>query len=152
MADLKIEFGIQSRRRISPHIETIIRGWAYAMKRYDNFLGVREKDLSYVYGERATISLFAAGAWLRGYAAIEEFKSTKIKSRQEKYGRVDLYIFNKKNNVEVEAKYLEINASPQADGSAKIRRVLNSAAQSAESYRRILVTCGIRRQLFETAI
>jgi hypothetical protein len=86
-------------------LRPIIKGWHKAMRRYSH--AHDEDDAGYYHNERANISLLAAGAWLSGKCALEEYASDKYRSNKKAKGRVDLYICkDKKENAEIEAKCL----------------------------------------------
>jgi hypothetical protein len=61
------------------------------MKRYSK-LHEDSSDAGYLYNKRANISFLAAGAWLCGWGALEEYVSQKYHSDKKGSGRVDLYI------------------------------------------------------------
>jgi hypothetical protein len=90
----------------------ILRGWHRAMRRYSHIHHEKDgDDAGYYSNERANISFLAAGVWMSGHSALEEFVSSKYKNRKKTNGRVDLYICkNDKDNAEIEAKLKWLNA------------------------------------------
>jgi hypothetical protein len=140
----EIEFGHQIRKSdTSTEIFNLLNGWRKAMDRYA-MLQADDKgtqdDVAYWYGERANISFLAAGAWLSGFAALEEFRSERIRSRKKKNGRIDLYICNKDVAVEVEAKQRFVNMSKRAVLEKKITSAMKAAVKDAKSSRGTSVT------------
>jgi hypothetical protein len=85
-------------------LRPIIKGWHKAMRRYSR-IHRDEDDAGYYHNERANISLLAAGAWLSGNGALEEYGSDKYRSNKQAKGRVDLYLCKDNGqNAEIEAK------------------------------------------------
>jgi len=90
-----------------------------------------QDDVGYWYGERANISFLAGGAWLAGYAAMEEYRSDKIRSKKKSNGRVDLYICKNNGHAEIEAKYLVVNGSIESHLQQHIERQMKKAVSDA---------------------
>jgi hypothetical protein len=74
----------KSRKLLKP----VVDGWHKAMRHYAE-IHKGDDDAGYFYNERANISFLAAGAWLSGGGALEEYVSSKYRSRKKSSGRVD---------------------------------------------------------------
>jgi hypothetical protein len=121
----------------NPELVNLLKGWHKAMERYTelqkNDEGTQD-DVAYWYGERANLSFLAAGAWLSGFAALEEFRSEKIRAQKKKSnGRVDLFICKKGVAAEIEAKQRYINASAKSSLEKIIKRTMESAKRDAKA-------------------
>lgn len=93
-----------------------------------------DEDAGYYYNERANISFLAAGAWLSGGAALEEYVSSKYKSTAKSNGRVDLYICTKnKKSIEIEAKHKWLKAD--FNGTRLKRHVLERLTMARDDVR-----------------
>ena len=64
----------------------------------------------YWYEERPQVSLLASGAWLcPNFVAVQEYSAEKLRSGDDtKKGRTDLYLCDRKNQLELEAKYSNV--------------------------------------------
>jgi hypothetical protein len=105
-------YGHQGKGVAYEAFRPILDGWHEAMRRYSRIHHDDDgDDAGYFTNERANISFLAAGAWIAGFGALEEYVSPKYKSRKKKSGRVDLYLCKtKEENAEVEAKIKWLNA------------------------------------------
>jgi hypothetical protein len=113
----------------------IIRGWHKAMRRYSH-IHQDEDDAGYYHNERANISFLAAGAWLSGNAALEEYGSDKYRSGRKAKGRVDLYICKDSENAEIEAKVKWLKAHlDEITYTNQILAVLKKAVVDARALR-----------------
>lgn len=86
-------------------IETVLDGWITATENYCQF--TQGKDVPYFYNERANVSVLAAGAWIAGGIALEEYQASKTREDISSSGRCDLYVCTEGGfEYEIEAKYL----------------------------------------------
>jgi hypothetical protein len=100
MTALKIDFGYRLKNDRLRYLVPVINGWGEALKRDAK----SEPDPAYCFDERANLSILAAGAWLSGATALEEFAAPKGWGTSKSNGRIDLYVGLKNHDVEIEAK------------------------------------------------
>jgi hypothetical protein len=79
---ININKGLKEFNSDSYLITALVEGWIEASIKY---LRKAPEDLPYLYNERADVSLLCAGAWMKGFVAIEEYISLK----DDKLGRPD---------------------------------------------------------------
>jgi hypothetical protein len=82
---ININKGLKEFNSDSHLITALVEGWIEASIKY---LRKAPEDLPYLYNERADVSLLCAGAWMKGFVAIEEYISLK----DDKLGRPDIFI------------------------------------------------------------
>ncbi|WP_375776032.1 hypothetical protein ACE103_30265 [Bradyrhizobium sp. ma5] len=91
-------------------------------------------DAGYYYNERPNVCFLAAGAWLIGWSALEEYASDKYRLDKKGSGRVDLYVVAEGGGHAVfEAKY-EWLPSVVSDQSLR-KRVRGAIAKSTADAR-----------------
>jgi hypothetical protein len=99
---------IVSSKTYKPLRETL-KKWILLHRRYFNemYWDGKAHDVSYWYGERTHLGLFASAVWSAGGVALEEYGDEKKhwdKRRGPKQGRVDLYLSVGKLECIAEAK------------------------------------------------
>jgi hypothetical protein len=95
--------GYTSPTKFTEPLVPLIEGWIRATRRYTKLHG--GDDAPYYYNERANISLMAAGAWLTGGAAVEEFGTIRGHGVEQYRGRADLYVKLGDYDASFEAKH-----------------------------------------------
>jgi hypothetical protein len=90
-------------------LEPAIKGWSDCINRYVDFHEMSEKpgffhDVPYDYNERANVSLLAAGAYLGGLIAIEEYVTDKSGEQARRSGRADLFLSDEHRAICIECK------------------------------------------------
>jgi hypothetical protein len=116
MSSFKIDFGYRARNSRVKYLVPVIEGWVAATKR--DAKNVPDEP-SYWYGERANVSMFAAGAWLGGAVALQEFAGSKGRGEDKYDGRHDLHIKHKKRSIYIEAKLNYLRAGFNSDTRKK---------------------------------
>ena len=105
----------------------MIKGWAEAMTKYSKEL--EGDDPPYIYNERASVGFLAAGMWMNGSIAMEEYRCQKgLRGKQKKHGRADLYFHVGDLTASAEAKFIWMNAaSRDLTVNNKIRKSISGA-------------------------
>ena len=90
-------------------LEATLKKWIHLHRRYYNemYWDGKAHDVSYWYGERTQLGIFASAVWMAGGVALEEYGDEKKhwdKRRRPKQGRVDLYLSVGKLECIAEAK------------------------------------------------
>jgi hypothetical protein len=98
----------------------LVQGWLEASSRY---LRAERDDPPYLYNERVDVSLLAAGAWIKGFVALEEYMSMKGENR----GRPDIYIIIKGKGISIEAKRKWLRATLRHTPSKSFSSTMRSA-------------------------
>jgi hypothetical protein len=125
------EFGIKLNNKAMQWLKPALIGWRTAQSRYIKFWN--GTDAPYYNNERANVSLLAAGAWLNGFASLEEYRSHKGAGSDEKNGRTDLYITNRYQHAEIEAKHIWIQGGQGlVELHAKIANGIEGAVKDAQ--------------------
>jgi hypothetical protein len=76
-------------RRSNDLFRRLLIGWVKAQEQYAEQLSYC--DFAHYYSERPHVGFLAAGVWLSGGVALEEWKTEKSKERKKSYGRCDLW-------------------------------------------------------------
>ena len=127
---VRLPFGCKNNKNLA-WLRPIVRRWANVTECYVNKTGYA----GYYFNERANIGFLAAGAWLSGALALEEYSDTKHHlpkksgaqlGTEKKNGRVDLYIARGKNSATIEAKALW-SAPPKTGFPRKLESAINDA-------------------------
>jgi hypothetical protein len=88
--------------RLNEIFTKLINKWDQTLRKYEQVM--KEDDLPYVYGERPNLGILATSATKLGFITLEEYET----QRKGKYGRADLWMYNKILNIDVsiEAKFV----------------------------------------------
>ncbi|MFC1951640.1 hypothetical protein ACFLYI_01180 [Chloroflexota bacterium] len=83
----------------------LINKWDSTLRRYEQVM--REEHLPYVYGERPNLGILSIAATKLGFITLEEYET----KRKGKYGRADLWMYDKTLNIDVsvEAKFVTLS-------------------------------------------
>ena len=116
--------------------KSLLEGWRDAQDMYAR----RVEEAPWAFNERASISFLAAGCWLKGGVAIEEYSTEKARTDRRyssnRNGRCDLYLRIGKAEINCEAKWREL-AIPHdrkwnvASGISALRASLAAAKNDA---------------------
>ncbi|BCP53349.1 hypothetical protein K32_19660 [Kaistia sp. 32K] len=98
-----IESGVEFKGRNKGALTRLFVGWIEAVTKYSR--AMRDDDAGYYYGERANVSLLAAGAWLVDGIALEEYASEKAREGGSGAGRADLFASINGTLFGIEAKH-----------------------------------------------
>lgn len=122
-------FGICIRYRELKNVEAILEKW------HEIYVSFSEKfpnDGLHWCNERASISTLAGAAWKAGEFCLEEYSITKVKSKERRLGRADLWFTCESNEYYIEAKQVWVSLSKKARSSIqKIKDALKSAKKDA---------------------
>jgi hypothetical protein len=112
MPSFQIDFGYCVKNRNMNVLRTVIEGWGKAVERDAKYL---PRDPAYWYGERPNLSVLAAGAWLSGAVALQEFDGSKGWGKNKYDGRYDLFVGLKSCEIYIEGKrkFLRAHYSPK---------------------------------------
>lgn len=99
------KFGPGNREALT----ALLEGWIKATAKYSKASG--DSEAGYFWGERASISILAAGAWLADGVALEEYPTEKTREGIAKNGRADLYVHIRESRIGIEAKHKWTTAS-----------------------------------------
>ncbi len=122
------------------NLTPIITKWMNLIRRYSNLH--KNADTLYWYNERATLSTFAGAIWKLNGTALEEFSSTKIKSKKKKSertksGRTDLWFDYHGKEYIVEAKQISPSMNPDKPEIVdKLKKSLTNACGDAAKFSR----------------
>jgi len=120
-------FGYQLNDPRMSRLLPLMQGWRRALNRDAK---LQTDDPAYYYNERPNLSLLAAGAWIAGATALEEFSGTKGWGTKKSNGRIDLYVGFDSFDVEIEAKRKYMSA---ACNDASLRKLVSSNIKSARN-------------------
>jgi hypothetical protein len=129
-----------------PEFGPILKSWLELQVRYRRLSG--QDDVTWIYGERASLSILAAAAWHSGGIALEEFSTDKkpiVKGSElpidtSAHGRCDLFISIRGRDFLIEAK----PSWPSLRGEAKARVAKTLGVATADA-RRTSTYSGARR-------
>ena len=97
----------QSEAEGRPALKPVLKGWIKALRDYEK---ATEGDYAWNYTERACIGFLAAGAWLSGGVALEEWRTEKLGidvKAKNRNGRCDLWIYKRgQYDFHIEAKHM----------------------------------------------
>ena len=97
-------------------IRPILESWLSVQEEYFK----KAKEYSWLYNERASISILAAAVWKSGNVALEEFSALKrSKDKNTKQGRCDIYFTAGQQGFVAEAKHVYISAGKSVHISLK---------------------------------
>jgi len=106
---VKIDCGTKFRPGNREALTALLEGWIKATAKYSKASG--DSEAGYFWGERASISILAAGAWLADGVALEEYQTEKTRAGIGQNGRADLYVHIGPSRIGIEAKHRWTSAS-----------------------------------------
>jgi len=107
------------------------------MERY-SALHEDSSDAGYFYNERPNISFLAAGAWMAGWGALEEYVSEKFRAGAKGSGRTDLYLVNTDGHAVIEAKHVWMTSKASGGGLRNtVKRSIKRAVADARAIRNV---------------
>jgi hypothetical protein len=112
-------------------LRKLLKGWSIATEKYCEAMGGGEAP--FFFNERANISMLAAGAWLQGGVALEEYSASKFREDRESNGRCDLYVYLNNCNFEIEAKSVKTRLPSEPSLSLHLRKKFDEAVADANS-------------------
>lgn len=125
-----VAFGYKALDERTEPLIPYLRGWRTAINRY---IAVHEGEPPYYFNERASLSMLAAGAWLSGATALEEYGTYKGWGSSKGNGRCDLYISDHEKSAEIEAKQKWMSAATSdASLAAHIQAEVKKASAEAK--------------------
>ncbi len=119
-------------------LEPVFHGWRNII--YQS-VRIFPDDPAYWYEERPQVSLLASGAWLcPNFVAIQEYSTEKsrsggdVKRDDSKKGRTDLYLCDTENELEMEAKYSNVQFDTEFRSlAATLENAVSAAAENQQT-------------------
>lgn len=120
--------GVKTNKQLEYWIP-MCKSWAFNIERYTRLTELG--DAPYDNNERANVGLLAGAAWSCGNIALEEFQTTKGTGKNEKNGRIDLWICSENGTEDcIEAKFKRM--SLKGDYLTHIQSTLDKAVDDAD--------------------
>ena len=113
----------------------LLIGWIKAQRRYAKQCGY--DDFAHYYSERPHVGFLAAGVWLSGGIALEEWKTEKSKKREKGYGRCDLWFsLGSRSPHHLEAKHRWLTLKGDEEQIAnRLSEMMEGSLESARKLR-----------------